>query len=1165
MTTVFRRVRSLVMAGVLTVGLVIVTDRTAAAAPGPVLNPPPGLVSADALPTAQVNGVVWQQAIVGNRVYAGGNFGTARPAGVPLNGAGQVTRTNLLAYDIRTGVLDAGFAPTINGQIRAVTASPDGSRIYVGGDFRTVNGVTRTRLAAFNTATGQLVAAFDANVDYVVRAIVATDTTVYVGGSFTNSRGVPRGRLAAFSAATGALLGWNPNADGAVHSLLLTPDGSKIIAGGSFQNVGGAPAYGMAAVSPFDGSRLAWNATTAIRNAGVNSAILSLTTDGTSIYGSGYRFGTGGNLEGAFRLDAATGDVTWIEDCHGDTYDTAVANGVVYTVSHAHFCGNIGGFWQSDPWSTNMRHALAFSTDATGTIDHDRLGYFDWFGYSSPSLYNWFPDMQNGTFTGQTQAAWDITANSEYVVLGGEFPTVNGVAQAGLVRFRVRTKSPTNQGPRLSGSSFVPRLTALSASDVRVSWQANWDRDDLSLTYRVIRDGNTATPICTVNRDATFWARPSLSCVDNAVPAGVHTYRVEASDPDQNVAVGGTVSITPSTAAVRPYVNRVLADGASQFWRLGESAGATAVDSAGFTDASVTSATRGTAGAVVGDPDTATTFAGTSASTMGTRVPVQGPNTFTVEGWFNTTTTSGGKLLGFGNQSVTSSTSYDRQLYMDNAGRLWFGVNNGSARLLSTTGSYRDGAWHHVAATLGTGGMVLYVDGARVAGRTDVTSGQYYSGYWRVGGDNLSGWTNRPSSDYFAGAIDDVAIYPTALSAADLQQHYAVGRATAGNQTPVASFTSGSSGRTVTVDGSGSSDPDGMLAAYGWNWGDGSPAGSGAQTSHTYAADGTFSVVLTVTDNEGATQTVTRQVTVTAAANQPPEAAFTSTLAGAVVSVDGTTSADSDGVIVSYSWNWGDGSPASGGATASHTYAAPGSYPVTVTVTDDRGAMNAVTGTIVVAAPPASGVVDTFGRSVTNGWGTSDSGHVWTASGGTTRLAVAGGVGQLVMSAAGVGPTASLDTLSQADVDATFDLSLTGLPTGGNGIYATTTVRRSGTSGYTSTTKVLPSGAVTVSLGRSVNGASTSLGTATVPNLRYAAGDVVRIRVQAIGAGTTALGIKVWKVGDGEPGAFTLSRSDTTAGVPAAGGFSLQAYLSTGSAGAPFTARVDNVSLGTSQ
>jgi PKD repeat protein len=92
-----------------------------------------------------------------------------------------------------------------------------------------------------------------------------------------------------------------------------------------------------------------------------------------------------------------------------------------------------------------------------------------------------------------------------------------------------------------------------------------------------------------------------------------------------------------------------------------------------------------------------------------------------------------------------------------------------------------------------------------------------------------------------------------------------------GNLPPTASFTatpaSGQAPLAVSFDASGSSDPDGTIASYAWNFGDGA-TGSGATASHTYVAAGTFAVLLTVTDSRGATASTTRFVT--AAAGPPP-------------------------------------------------------------------------------------------------------------------------------------------------------------------------------------------------------------------------------------------------------------------------------------------------------
>src|SRR5690606_34286028 len=120
--------------------------------------------------------------------------------------------------------------------------------------------------------------------------------------------------------------------------------------------------------------------------------------------------------------------------------------------------------------------------------------------------------------------------------------------------------------------------------------------------------------------------------------------------------------------------------------------------------------------------------------TAGSAQSQQGPDTFSIETWFRTTTTSGGKLVGFGSSRTGNSNSYDRHLYMNNAGQLYFGVYPGSVQTINSSQTYRDGAWHHAVATLGDAGMRLYVDGEVVASRDDVTSAQPYAGYWRLAG-----------------------------------------------------------------------------------------------------------------------------------------------------------------------------------------------------------------------------------------------------------------------------------------------------------------------------------------------------------------------------------------------------------------------------------------------
>ena len=103
----------------------------------------------------------------------------------------------------------------------------------------------------------------------------------------------------------------------------------------------------------------------------------------------------------------------------------------------------------------------------------------------------------------------------------------------------------------------------------------------------------------------------------------------------------------------------------------------------------------------------------------------------------------------------------------------------GSTRTITTPGSYNDGAWHHVVATQGSGGMALYVDGTQIGHAVAVPTARTTRGYWHVGGDNLNGWPNQPSSNFFAGQIDETAVYPSVLSPAQVQSHYTLATAPA--------------------------------------------------------------------------------------------------------------------------------------------------------------------------------------------------------------------------------------------------------------------------------------------------------------------------------------------------------------------------------------------------
>jgi PKD repeat protein len=770
-------VLSLVVAGTAMTSVVLAPAASAAAGPGPITQDGADHVTSDVLPTAQIDGVVWSQAILNDTVYVGGSFGHARPAGVALGGAGQVVRTDAMAYSISTGQMTS-WAPALNGQVLAVAISPDKTRVYLAGSFTTAAGAVHDRIAAFNASTGAIISSFVPNVDAEVDALVVTNTTVYAGGAFSKGNGQVRTRLAAFSATTGALLGWAPTADASVKTMVATPDGSKIVIGGQFEKVNGVASLGLAALTASTGAKVPWAAGAKVLDGGPGSGITSLSTDGTSVFGTGYKFNsTLGNLEGAFAADPNTGALKWVEDCHGDTYSVFSTGSVVYSVGHAHMCSNVGSFPETTPPPSRVfHHALSWTANATGTLLHNPIApYTDWYGTPSPSQYNWYPDLDTGTFTGQSQAAWNVTGNSQYVLLGGEFPKVNGIAQQGIVRFAVPGIAPSKGGPRLTAAAFVPRLLPISTTSVRVSFAANYDRDDTTLAYRVYRDDNLATPVYTTSVTAPLWNLPTISFVDTGLtPGQTYNYKIWANDPANNVDKGVDVAVTmPTAAPLSGYANQVLSDGASNYWRLGDGAGTLGKDYAGTDDlVESTGVTKGLAGAIGGDGDMATTFNGTTTGAAYGPKYTAPINTFSLEAWFKTTSTTGGKIIGLGALMTGSSATNDRHVYLDNAGHVIFGVYNAAAFTVTSPGTYRDGAWHQVVAELSGSGMSLFMDGVRVATSGSATIGRPLYGYWRIGGDSLAGWPAAPTSSYLNGTLDDIAVYPTALTVAKIDLHY---------------------------------------------------------------------------------------------------------------------------------------------------------------------------------------------------------------------------------------------------------------------------------------------------------------------------------------------------------------------------------------------------------
>jgi PKD repeat protein len=301
-------------------------------------------------------------------------------------------------------------------------------------------------------------------------------------------------------------------------------------------------------------------------------------------------------------------------------------------------------------------------------------------------------------------------------------------------------------------------------------------------------------------------------------------------------------------------------------------------------------------------------------------------DTVTLQAWVKTSTSGTVQYL----IDKGWATAYALAIWSDN--KILF---RGAATALAySTVTVTDGVWHHVVATKSGATVKIYIDGIDRTGTvTNATLGNTTNTLHL-------GSTTSPAA-YLNGSLDEVAIYPTALSATRVQAHYQAATGLAG-PLPTAGFTHSEIGLTSTFTNTSSS-----ATSYSWDFGDGGTSTS-TNPSHTYATSGTYTVVLTATNANGV-DSETQSVIV----NAPPTANYTYSGTGLTRDfVD--TSTDPNGTIVSRTWDFGDGTTSTA-TNPSKTWAAPGgTYTVTLTVFDNQGATDSEQ-KFFTALPPGVG------------------------------------------------------------------------------------------------------------------------------------------------------------------------------------------------------------------
>jgi signal peptidase I len=265
-----------------------------------------------------------------------------------------------------------------------------------------------------------------------------------------------------------------------------------------------------------------------------------------------------------------------------------------------------------------------------------------------------------------------------------------------------------------------------------------------------------------------------------AAAAATAVVTVAVGGPAEAAFIRNTTNAGDSFKAAtdfEPFETAVLADSPYLSWRLQEKSGTTAADSSGHGRSGTISNTPslGQTSPITSEPIDVAFGTGTNGYVT-TSATSTNSTTFSVEAWVKTTSSAGGRLIGFGDGAAGSaSASTDCQLYLAPNGKVEFGLNDDNPVAIASASAVNNGAWHYVVGTYSNGtGARLYVDGTLSASATgNAYRPTTFTGRWRAGAEAMSGWPQNPTSNYLSGTIDEVAVYTTVLSAARVTAHYA--------------------------------------------------------------------------------------------------------------------------------------------------------------------------------------------------------------------------------------------------------------------------------------------------------------------------------------------------------------------------------------------------------
>ena len=471
-----------------------------------------GISGTPAATWTPTSGRVYAVTRVGDAVVIGGDF----TALWSPDGRTTVARNRVAAFDATTGDL-LPWNPGADGEVRVLEGSADGTGVYVGGDFRSIGGVARARLALVSLPTAEVSTTFAPRPASTVTALERVGGRLFLGGHFSSVNNTPRTRLAAVDAGTGALLpGWVGQANSAVNTLQASADGTTLYVGGQFRTLAGQSRDYLGAVSVSTGEATGWRPPIPCTDRSRPCYVFDLAVTDTAVFAG--VAGPGGRVS---TYDVETGRRLWETTTDGDVQAITVIDGKV--IAGGHFESSFGG---------RSRAGLAALDRVTGKV-----------------IDGWAPELSSGL------GVWALWSDSAALLVGGGFTRVDSNTR----RQRYTTFALTPEPPDTTAPASPTGLAAAPVRDTRVTLGWSPARDNRAVSgYRVSRNGTVvATP------GGTSWVDRDV------VPATDYTYTVEAQDAAGNWSAPSAALAVRTLAGSRSLVTpqtswTYLSDGSDQ-------------------------------------------------------------------------------------------------------------------------------------------------------------------------------------------------------------------------------------------------------------------------------------------------------------------------------------------------------------------------------------------------------------------------------------------------------------------------------------------------------------------------------------------------------------------------------------------------------------------------